>query len=102
MLQFSGVILLLLGESPAIFNLFKLRLDSDWFQSLHDKLTQSLSNSDWVGETVIWVGLAHPCPCLEPAPLCSDLILIHWISHISLLKCLNKISTTSRTVILDK
>ncbi len=30
---------------------------------------QSLSNFDWVGKTVIWVGLAHPCPCLEPALL---------------------------------
>ncbi len=24
-------------------------------------------HSDWVGKTDVWVGLAHPCPCLEPA-----------------------------------
>lgn len=28
---------------------------------------QSFSNFDWVGKTVIWVGLAYPWPCLEPA-----------------------------------
>ncbi len=24
-------------------------------------------HSDWVGKTDVWVGLAHPCPCPEPA-----------------------------------
>ncbi len=26
-------------------------------------------SSDWVGKTVIWVGSAHPCPCLEAAQI---------------------------------
>ncbi len=35
-----------------------------------------------MGKTVIWVGLAHPCPCLKPALL---IICWHWLLELFLI-----------------
>ncbi len=69
--NFTGVILWLVGafyspysnlstQSPPqiAFNQYTNRKNESRCLYLH---------SDWVGKTDVWVGLAHPCPCLEPA-----------------------------------
>ncbi len=46
--------------------LFTLRKDGA------SEINPRLLKYDPLSKTLIWVGLAHPCPCLEPGPLCSD------------------------------
>ncbi len=52
-----------------------------------------MSNFDWVGKAVICVGLAHPCPCLEPAQISFNVSLrqnqssyVTWTSYSLLLE----------------
>ncbi len=81
--NFTGVILWLVGAFYSPYSNFSTQSPPQIaFNQYTNRKNESRClylHSDWVGKTDVWVGLAHPCPCLEPAlrPRFPDLQLNH-------------------------
>ncbi len=69
--NFTGVILWLVGALYSPYSNFSTQSPPQIaFNQYTNRKNESRClylHSDWVGKTDVWVGLAHPCPCLEPA-----------------------------------
>ncbi len=69
--NFTGVILWLVGAFYSPYSNFSTQSPPQIaFNQYTNRKNESRClylHSDWVGKTDVWVGLAHPCPCLEPA-----------------------------------
>ncbi len=58
------------GILQPLLELLNTEPASDCFNQYTNRKNESRClylHSDWVGKTDVWVGLAHPCSCLEPA-----------------------------------
>ncbi len=69
--NFTGVILWLVGAFYSPYSNFSTQSPPQIaFNQYTNRKNESRClylHSDWVGKTDVWVGLAHPYPCLEPA-----------------------------------
>ncbi len=69
--NFTGVILWLVGAFYSPYSNFSTQSPPQIaFNQYTNRKNESRClylHSDWVGKTDVWVDLAHPCPCLEPA-----------------------------------